>query len=64
MPAKTVKTKSIDLGKLQDQFELADKEYRSAEKALARGQEDRDTKKARLAAADSALQAAVRSVRG
>ena len=58
------KTKSVDLGKLQDQFEHAEREYRAAEKALARAGDDRDAKKARFAAADTALQTAVRGIRG
>ncbi len=62
--ATKAKSKGIDLGELQTQFELAEREYRASEKAFARAGEDRDGKKKRFEGADQALQAAVRSVRG
>lgn len=58
------KDKGIDLGKLQQGFEAAEREYRLSEKALARAGEQRDITKKRFEAADQSLQAAVRSVRG
>lgn len=58
------KAKGIDLGELQTQFELAEREYRNAEKAFARSGEQRDSAKKKFEAADQGLQAAVRSVRG
>ena len=58
------KTKGIDLGELQAGFEQAERDYRAAEKAFARAGETRDSAKKQFEAADAALQAAVRSVRG
>lgn len=58
------KDKGVDLGKLQQSFEQAEREYRASEKAFARAGEQRDSLKKRFEAADGALQSAVRSVRG
>lgn len=58
------KDKGVDLGKLQLTFESIEREYRTAEKAFARAGEQRDSLKRKFEQADSALQAAVRSVRG
>ncbi len=58
------KTKGIDLGELQTQFELAERDYRLSEKTFARAGEQRDAAKKKFEASDAALQAAVRSVRG
>lgn len=64
MSRNSKNTKGVDLGELQQDFQGAERDYRLAEKALARAGEDRDAKKKRYEAADQALQAAVRSVRG
>ncbi len=57
-------TKGIDLGKLQQGFEQAERDYRLSEKAFARAGELRDASKKKYEQADQSLQAAVRSVRG
>ena len=64
MQSNKMKTKAIDLGALQSQFELATKEYHASEKALARAQETRDKAKASRDAADAQLRNAARSVLG
>lgn len=64
MSKTTVKTKGVDLGRLQQEFEQAERDYRVSEKAYARAGEQRDAAKKRFEASDAALQAAVRSIRG
>ncbi len=63
MPKQT-KTKSIDLGALQSQFEVDSKAYHAAEKALARAQELRNACKVRRDASDQALRNAAQTVLG
>lgn len=58
------KSKGVDLGQLQAQFEQSERNYRLSEKAFARAGEVRDAAKKQFEGADQALQAAVRSVRG
>lgn len=57
-------SKSVDLGQAQGEFEVSQKEWQAAERALARAQELRDKCKARYAAADVALRDATRAVLG
>lgn len=64
MAKQTGRNKSVDLGQLQSEFEAATKSYHSAEKALARAQEARNSAKAQAAAADQALRVAAQSVLG
>lgn len=56
--------KSVDLGELQAEFQLATKSYHGAEKALARAQELRNANKKRMESADTALRVAAQSVLG
>lgn len=56
--------KSVDLGALQEAFEQAQKNWQSAERALANAQALRDTNKTKYQSADQALRAATRSVLG
>lgn len=56
--------KSVDLGALQTEFELAEKNYHASEKALARAQELRNAAKSRREAADQALRVAAQAVLG
>ncbi len=63
MPTKSP-NKSIDLGALQANFEIAAKSYHAAEKALARAQEERIKTKAAMGAADQALRQAAQAVLG
>ncbi len=61
----TVKSdKGVDLGKLQDQFKLAERELHSANKSFAQAGERKDIAKKAFEQADASLQAGVRSVRG
>ncbi len=62
--AMKVKSKTVDLGKAQEEFEASQREWQAAERALARALEDRDKKKARAVAADEALRGATRTVLG
>lgn len=58
------KSKSIDLGLLQTEFQTTQKDAIAAEKALIRAQEVRDATKAKFEAADVALRGATRTVLG
>jgi hypothetical protein len=64
MANKTAKTRSVDLGAAQAEYENSNRDWQASERALARAQEDRDQKRAKALAADAALQDAVRTVRG
>lgn len=58
------KAKSLDLGLLQEQFESDSKAYHTAEKALARAQEARNSAKSRRDSSDQALRTAAQAVLG
>lgn len=58
------KTKSVDLGKAQEEFEASQRDWQASERAMARAQEDRDKKLAKYRAADTALRDASRAVLG
>ncbi len=62
--AKIVKSKSVDLGKAQEEFEVSQRDWQAAERALARAQEGRDKARARYQAADEFLRGASRAVLG
>lgn len=55
---------SINLGKLQTAFESERKAYIASERALKRAQDDRDGKKAKFEASETALKTATRTVLG
>ena len=62
--AKSTKTTSINLGQLQEEFQLSQREWQASERALARAQESRDSFRAKAQAADAALRDATRTVLG
>lgn len=58
------KDQSVNLGRLQGEFELARKEYHAAEKALARANEARNSAKRKFESTDASLRAAAQAVLG
>lgn len=56
--------KSIDLGKLQEQFEEDRKGLKAAERQLERAQAERDSKAAQAQRSEAELKAASRAVLG
>ncbi len=58
------KSKTVDLGQAQEQFEASQRDWQAAERELARAQEARDKKLAKYQAADQALRGAARAVLG
>ncbi len=61
---RKAKTQAIDLGTLQEAFQLSQRDWHSAERALAQAQDLRDKKRAAAKAADQALRDATRTVLG
>lgn len=61
---KALKKQSVDLGELQADFILAQKAHISAEKALKRAQDARDSAKVKASTAETALRDASRTVLG
>lgn len=64
MATKSPKTKPIDLGLLQDRYEVATKQIKATSKALQKAQEAHGKAKADFASTHDALQEATRTVLG